>query len=85
MGMSLLGAVFSTSTRASAKLASKELAPIVDITNAPIEALVEGMQMSFRVVALIVTASAILAASLWWLEYSKTQISSEPETTQTPS
>lgn len=65
-GLALMGTLFSLLMIASAKLA-----PHMDITNAPIEALVFGVQMSFRIVAPILMAAAILTAFLWWLEQRK--------------
>jgi hypothetical protein len=43
----------------------------MDVTHAPVEALVFGVQMSFRLVAPILMAATILAAYLWWLEQRK--------------
>lgn len=66
VGLALIATLFSLLTRASAKLA-----PQIDITNAPIEALEFGVQMSFRIVAPILMAALILTAFLWWLEGKK--------------
>jgi EmrB/QacA subfamily drug resistance transporter len=65
-GLALMGTLFSLLTLASAKLP-----PNVDVTSAPVEALVVGVQMSFRLIAPIVMVAAILAAFLLWLEQSK--------------
>jgi MFS family permease len=66
IGLSLIGVLFSllTMTRTQDQLN-------INVTNAPIEALVFGVQMSFRLVSLIMMAAAILAAFLWWLEQRK--------------
>jgi MFS family permease len=66
IGLSLIGVLFSllTMTRIQDQLN-------INVTNAPIEALVFGVQMSFRLVSLIMMAAAILAAFLWWLEQRK--------------
>lgn len=66
MGLPLMGALFSILT-----LTRTELTPNTDVTNAPVEALVFGVQMSFRIAAPILMASAILVAFLWWLEQRK--------------
>jgi hypothetical protein len=47
-----------------------QLAPNLDITEAPVEALVFGRQMIFRVIALIFVVTGILVALLWWREQS---------------
>ena len=71
-GIALMGTLFATLTITNTQ------SPInIDVTNAPVEALVLGMQMSFRVVAIIVMASTCLAALLWWLEPGKTQTSED--------
>lgn len=59
----LVGALFSLVT-----IASAQLAPNIDITNAPIEALVFGTQITFRVIAVMLITSAMLATLLWWRE-----------------
>ncbi|GET36615.1 MFS transporter [Microseira wollei] len=63
MGLSLTGVLFSLliMTRTQAQ-------PNINVTNVPIEALVFGVQMSFRLVALILMAATLLAAFLWWLK-----------------
>ena len=65
-GVPLVGALFYFVTNASA-----QLAPNIDVTNAPIEALVFGTQTTFRVVAALLMASTMLAVFVWWLEQKK--------------
>ncbi|HEY9849844.1 MAG TPA: MFS transporter [Leptolyngbyaceae cyanobacterium] len=65
-GLTLIGTMFSLLTSASAKLASH-----IELTNAPIEALLFGVQMTFRIIAPILMVAAILTAFLWWLEQRK--------------
>jgi hypothetical protein len=60
-----MGVLFSMLTMSHA-----QLAPNLDITEAPVEALVFGGQMIFRVIALIFMATGILVALLWWWEQS---------------
>ncbi|MBD2293760.1 MFS transporter [Anabaena sphaerica FACHB-251] len=62
-GVPLVGAVFSFITLTSAKLSST-----MDVTNAPIEALVFGTQITFRVVSALLLMSIMLAVCLWSLE-----------------
>lgn len=64
-GLAIMGVLFSMLTMSHA-----QLAPNLDITEAPVEALVFGGQMIFRVIALIFTATGILVALLWWWEQS---------------
>lgn len=71
-GLALIGTMFSLLTSASAKLVSH-----IDLTNAPIEALVFGVQMTFRIIAPILMVAVILAAFLWWLEQTKERPSQE--------
>lgn len=66
IGLSLMGTLFSLLTMSR----TPDL-PNIDVTEAPIEALVFGVQMSFRLVAPILMAATILAAVLWWLEQRK--------------
>lgn len=65
-GVPLVGALFSFVTIASAKLASN-----VDVTNAPVDALVLGTQITFRVVTALLIASTILAGFSWLVEQKK--------------
>jgi hypothetical protein len=60
VGLPLTGTVFSllTITRTPSQLN-------MDLTHAPIEALVFGMQMNFRIAALILLVATILATFLW--------------------
>jgi EmrB/QacA subfamily drug resistance transporter len=62
VGVPLVGALFSFVT-----LASAHLAPHLDVTQAPIEALVLGMQTTFQVMAALSLLSTLLAAIFWWL------------------
>jgi EmrB/QacA subfamily drug resistance transporter len=64
-GVPLLGALFAGLT-----LSSSHLAPNTQLTTAPIEALVYGVQGTFQVAALILGAAAILTAVVWRLERS---------------
>jgi EmrB/QacA subfamily drug resistance transporter len=66
IGLALMGTLFSLLTRSHTQAPSE-----MDVTKAPIEALVFGVQMSFRLVAPILMAATILAAFLWWLEQRK--------------
>lgn len=74
-GLALMGTLFSLLTYASAGLA-----PNIDVTLAPISALVSGVQMSFRLITPIVMVAAILAAFLLWLEQRKELSSPEAGT-----
>jgi EmrB/QacA subfamily drug resistance transporter len=60
-GVPLVGALFSFVTIASAHLALN-----LDVTQAPTEALVLGMQTTFRVIATLTITSTLLAAAVWW-------------------
>lgn len=69
-GLPLIGTLFSLMTMTSAGL------PVnADVTNAPIEALVFGLQTSSRILVLIVIAATLLAAGLWGLEQKRAQTS----------
>ncbi|BAZ23709.1 EmrB/QacA subfamily drug resistance transporter [Kalymmatonema gypsitolerans NIES-4073] len=72
-GVPLVGALFSTLTLASAKLA-----PDIDVTQASVEALVVGVDATFRLTAAIAIACTILGVVLWWVEHSQAQNQSEP-------
>ena len=65
-GLALMGTLFSLLT-----ITSAGLAPDIDVTLAPISALVSGVQMSFRLITPIVMVAAILAAYSLWLEQRK--------------
>jgi EmrB/QacA subfamily drug resistance transporter len=69
-GVPLLGALFAGLTTTSANLASH-----TDVTAAPAEALVYGIQGTFRVAALILCAAAILTAVVWRMESSSRKAS----------
>jgi hypothetical protein len=64
-GLPLLGAVFASLT-----LSSAHLAPNANVTTAPVEALVYGVQGAFRIGALILGVAAILTAVVWGMERS---------------
>jgi MFS family permease len=64
-GVPLLGALFAALT-----LTSANLAPNTNITIAPAEALVYGVQGALRFAALILCAATILTAVVWRMEYS---------------
>lgn len=64
-GVPLLAAVF-----AGLALSSSNLAPNTNITTAPTAALVYGVQGTFHVAALILSAAAILTAVVWKMERS---------------
>jgi EmrB/QacA subfamily drug resistance transporter len=63
VGVPLVGTIFSFVTITNAHLSSN-----MDVTNAPIESLVFGTQMTFRFVSGLLLISIILAVGLWWLE-----------------
>jgi EmrB/QacA subfamily drug resistance transporter len=65
-GLALMGILFSLLT-----ITSAGLAPNIDVTLAPISALVSGVQMSFRLIAPILMVAAIQAAFLLWLDQRK--------------
>lgn len=67
IGLPLMSALF-----VNLSLISAQLNPSVNITDLPVEAIVFGMQGTFRVAALIMFASALLMASFWKLENSST-------------
>ncbi len=73
VGLAFMGTLFSLLT-----LARTQAQPGIDVTEAPIEALVFGVQMSFRSIAPILMMATILAAFLWWWEQRK-QLSSQKE------
>jgi EmrB/QacA subfamily drug resistance transporter len=62
-GLSLIGILFSILTYTHTQVKSP-----IDVTDAPVEALVFAMQMSFRLIAPILIAATIFAVVLWWLE-----------------
>ncbi|WP_242022210.1 DHA2 family efflux MFS transporter permease subunit [Microcoleus sp. FACHB-831] len=62
-GLPLLAALFATLT-----LTRANLAPNIDVTAAPVEALVYGTQGAFRASALILCAAAVLTAFVWRIE-----------------
>ena len=64
-GVPLLGALFAGLT-----LSNSNLAPNTNLTTAPTEALVYGLQGTFHVAALILSAAAILTAVVWRMERS---------------
>ena len=64
-GLPLMGALFATLTISHAHLGQN-----IDVTAAPVEALVYGVRGAFRVAALVMLAATLLAASLWKMERS---------------
>ncbi|MBD2181649.1 MFS transporter [Aerosakkonema funiforme] len=60
-GVALLGTLFSTSTISRANTAAK-----IDVTNAPVEALVEGVDVTFEFALGIAIAATIVGLFLWW-------------------
>lgn len=69
-GLPLLGAVFATLTLTSAHLAQN-----TNVIAAPAEALVYGVQGTFRIAALLLGADAVLTAAVWRMERSSRQAS----------
>jgi EmrB/QacA subfamily drug resistance transporter len=67
-GLPLLGALFAMLT-----LTSAHLPPHANVTGAPAEALVYGVQGTFRLAALILGADAVLTAAVWRMERSSRQ------------
>ncbi|MCC5616350.1 MFS transporter [Nostoc sp. CHAB 5836] len=72
LGVPLVGAFFSLVTMKSAQLALN-----IDVTNAPLEALIFGMQTSFRAIAVLLFTSVIVATfvSLQSCHMSSTKLS----------
>ncbi len=62
-GVPLIGALFSTFAIASIKGAGK-----IDVTNAPPEALVQGLQGAFHVATLILCGAVVVSAVVWTME-----------------
>jgi EmrB/QacA subfamily drug resistance transporter len=69
VGVPLVGALFSLVTMKNAPLALN-----FDVINAPLEALVFGMQTTFRVIAVLLIASVVAAAFLSWQSRQKMEI-----------
>jgi MFS family permease len=69
-GVPLLGAIF-----AALSLSKASLPPSTNVTTAPAEALVYGVQKTFLVAALILGAAAILSIVVWKMERSKARVS----------
>ncbi|HEY9602088.1 MAG TPA: MFS transporter [Allocoleopsis sp.] len=65
-GVPLLGALFAALT-----LSNAHLAPSADVTTAPAEALVYGVQNTLRIAAGILSVSTVLTAIIWRLEHSQ--------------
>ena len=61
-GLPLMGSLFTTLTLTHAHLA------LIDVTAAPEESLVYGLQASFRIAASVVVLLAVLAGGLWLKE-----------------
>lgn len=64
-GVPILGALFSTFTIATAKLSGFD---VKDVTDAPVEALVFGVQATFHTAAIIMAALVIVTSVFWVLE-----------------
>ncbi|WP_153016616.1 MFS transporter, partial [Cylindrospermopsis raciborskii] len=62
VGVPLVGAIFSFTTITSADLSFS-----TDVTNAPVEALVFGTQITFRAVAGLLLISTMSVICFWWL------------------
>lgn len=75
-GVPLLGAVFSTLTLARTQ--SIDIS-VIDVTNAPVEALVFGVQTTFQIAALLVMTLIIVAIILWKLEKAKSMHPTQPQ------
>ena len=71
-GLPLMGALFSTLTIAYTVETEDATSLHIDITNAPVEALVFSVQTTFHIAAPVLMVSAILTALLWWQERSVT-------------
>jgi hypothetical protein len=65
-GVPLLGAIFAALTLTSANLAAN-----TNVTTAPAEALVYGVQGTLRIAALILGATTVLTAVVWRMERSQ--------------
>ncbi|BAZ89385.1 EmrB/QacA subfamily drug resistance transporter [Raphidiopsis curvata NIES-932] len=62
VGVPLVGAIFSFAT-----ITSADLSFTIDVTEAPVEALVFGTQITFRAVAGLLFVSTTSAICFWWL------------------
>jgi MFS family permease len=62
VGVPLVGAIFSFTTITSADLSFS-----IDVTSAPVEALVLGTQITFRAVAGLLLLSTMSVICFWWL------------------
>ncbi|MBF2063670.1 MAG: MFS transporter [Calothrix sp. C42_A2020_038] len=72
VGVPLVGTLFSLVT-----IKKAQLADFIDVTNASPQMLVFGMQSTFRIIAVLLTASVIVAALLWWQSNRKLKISAK--------
>jgi EmrB/QacA subfamily drug resistance transporter len=63
VGVPLVGAIFSFVTLNQTKLITN-----IDVTNAPIESLVLGTQITFLFIAILLLISTVFAICLWWFE-----------------
>ncbi len=61
IGLAIMGTLFSSLTLANTRLSIQ-----VDLTTAPIEALIIGAQTTFRLAAVILIVAVILGAFSWW-------------------
>lgn len=62
-GVPLIGSLFSTIAIAAVKGTEK-----IDVTNAPPEALVQGLQGAFHVATFILCGAVFVSAVVWWIE-----------------
>ncbi len=61
IGLAIMGTLFSSLTLANSGLSTQ-----VDLTTAPIEALIIGLQTTFRLAAVVLMVAIILGAFSWW-------------------
>lgn len=61
IGLAIMGTLFSSLTLANSGLSTQ-----VDLTKAPIEALIIGLQTTFRLAAVVLMVAIILGAFSWW-------------------
>ncbi|MFM7364810.1 MAG: MFS transporter [Cuspidothrix sp.] len=64
LGVPLVGGIFSFVTLNNTEL-------ITDVTHAPIEALILGIQITFVFIGVLLLISTVFAISLWWFEQHK--------------
>jgi MFS family permease len=71
-GLPLMGALFTTLV-----MAHSDLAPGADVTAAPAQALVSGVNGSFRVMAAIIFLATVLAVIALWIDHRRQQETSD--------